>query len=158
MSSLKESVKFCIRPCFSGPFELPDQYESASPAYLIHHGKAEFQKDLTIRIQHYASLQSEEDYEDMVFLSASSIPEYRGSQPIYTFKDIGGSKGVFKHGDQVGEITIRHFSFFKIGKKRRRHDAVSEKPPETKKGKLELQYMAKLIIFPLFQKAIIYIQ
>ena len=66
-----------IRPCFSGPFELPENYEPASPSYLIHHNMKDFQKDVTIRMHHYASLQNEEDCEDMAFLTASSTPEYR---------------------------------------------------------------------------------
>ena len=126
LGSTKQSVDLSIRSCFSGPFQLPDQYEPASPAYLIHHGKMNFQKDITIRMHHYASLQSEEDCEDMVFLSASSTPEYRGSRPVYTFKEIHGAKGIFRPGDQVGEISLRHFCFAKIGKRKREEEAAVE--------------------------------
>lgn len=31
----EDSTDLLIHPCFSGPFELPAGYESASPAYLI---------------------------------------------------------------------------------------------------------------------------
>jgi hypothetical protein len=114
-----------IRPCFTGPFKLPDDYESASPAYLILPDRTYFQKGITLRMHHHANLQSEEDCEDMAFLSASSTPEYRDFHPVYTFKDIRQSKGIFKPGDQVGEIALRHFSWFKIARKRRkRHQGI----------------------------------
>ena len=126
LGSTKQSLDLFIRPCFSGPFQLPDQYEPASPAYLICHGKMDFQKDITIRMHHYASLQSEEDCEDMAFLLANSTPEYRGSRPVYTFEEIRGAKGIFRPGNQVGEISLRHFCFAKIGKRKREEEAAVE--------------------------------
>ena len=68
LCSPEESVELSIHSCFSGPFELPDEYESASPAYLIRRGKIDSQKPITIRMLHYASLQSEENCEDMARL------------------------------------------------------------------------------------------
>ena len=115
----EESSDISIRPCFSGPFELPENYEPASPSYLIRHNMKDFQKDVTIRMHHYASLQNEEDCEDMAFLTASSTPEYRESRPVYTFKEIQGAKGLFKPGDQVGEISLRHFCFVRAAKRKR---------------------------------------
>ena len=127
-NSLKEPLELSIHPCFSGPFDLPHGYESASPAYLIKPNKnVEFLKDVTVRIQHYACLQSEEDCEDMVFLSASSIPRYRESSPVYVFKEIQGKKGRFRPGDQVGEISLRHFCILKAGIKRKREEEASDK-------------------------------
>ena len=128
-NSLKEPLKlFSIHPCFSGPFVLPHEYESTSPAYLIKHSKkVDFLKDVTVKIQHYACLQSEEDCEDMVFLSASSIPQYRESSPVYVFREIQGERGRFRPGDQVGEISLRHFCILKIGKKRKRDEDTSDK-------------------------------
>ena len=72
-----------------------------------------FQRDVTVKIHHYAHLKSKEDSEDMVFLSASATPEFRESGPVYVFKEIEGAKGVFKPGYQVGEITLRHFCSIK---------------------------------------------
>ena len=117
----EELVTLLIHPCFTGPFELPDNFESASPAYLIKPSKrrVKFQKDVTVEIHHYAHLESEEDCEDMVFLSASATPEFRESGPVYVFKEIEGAKGVFKPGYQVGETTLRHFCLIKAGKRKR---------------------------------------
>ena len=114
-----------IRPCFSGPFELPDGYEPASPAYLILHNEVHLQKDVTMRMNHYANLRSQEDCECMRFLSASSTPEYRDSQPVYAFKEMLGSKGTFKPGDQVGEVLLQHFCFGITGKRKRNSEESS---------------------------------
>ena len=128
----EESSDIVIFPCFTGPFELPENYEPASPSYLIRHSIKDFQKDATIRMHHYASLQSEEDCEDMAFLTASSTPEYRESRPVYTFKEIQGAKGIFKPGDQVGEISLRHFCFLRAAKRKRQK--TPESPSKKHKG------------------------
>ena len=126
-------AELSIHPCFAGPFKLPDEYQSASPAYLILHNKAPFQKDITVKIHHYANLRSEEDCKDMTFLSASSAPEYRDSHPVYTFKDIVGSKGIFKPGDQVGEVSLRHFCLVKTAKRKRTGEEPSDSGTSPKK-------------------------
>ncbi len=124
--SCTDSVNLSIRPCFHGPFLLPDDHVSASPAYLIKtNRKVPFQKDFTIRIHHHTRLQGEEDCNDMVFLSASATPEYRGAHPVYTFKKIPEVKGTFRLGDQVGEISVRGFSFIKAGKRKRERKGAS---------------------------------
>ena len=141
LSIKEESLDLSIHPCFSGPFELPDGYESASPTYLITHSRrVTFSKDVAVRMHHYACLKSQEDCEDMVFLSASSTPVYRESDsPLYVFKKIQGAKGIFKPGDQVGEISLRHFCLLMIGKRKREEDEDeevddSESSPKLSKG------------------------
>ena len=90
-------VDFLIRPCFSGPFELPDGYESASPTYLIQTStKGKLHKAATIQIHHYARLENERDCEETAFLSASPIPQCRDSKPVYVFTENKHSQGVFK--------------------------------------------------------------
>ena len=128
LSPSEEPLDLHIHPCFRGPFRLPKEYKSASPAYLIRHSKkTNFHKDITVRIQHYACLGSEEDCEEMAFLSASSTPEYIESHqdegvvhPVYTFKKIRGANAKFRPGDQVGEISLRHFCVLKLGKQKKR--------------------------------------
>ncbi len=137
LSSAAEPLDLHVRPCFHGPFRLPKEYRSASPAYLISHNRrASFLKDVTIRIRHDASLGNEEDCEDMVFLSASSTPEYvesqRGARPVYTFKEIQGARAAFRQGDQVGEVALKHFCMIKAGKRKRSVD-----PSERTKKKLK---------------------
>ena len=107
-----------IRPCFTGPFELPEGYESASTAYQIDIPQlARLQKDITIRIQHHVHLQTEDDCADMVFLTASATPQIVGKRQVYSFS-VSTMKSVFKCGDQVGELSLRDFGLLKAGKKR----------------------------------------
>ena len=136
LSCSEEPLELHIRPCFHGPFRLPKEYESASPAYLISLSrKITSQKDVTLRIHHHASLESEEDCEEMTFLSASSTPEYIELHqdegvvhPVYTFKKIHRANAIFKPGDQVGEISLRHFCIIKACKRKRRaEDSSTEK-------------------------------
>ena len=118
LSSSDPPLEITIQPCFSGPFEMPDGIESVSPAYIIKYNrKITFLKDVILKIRHYANLQTKEDCDNMAFLSASSIPEYRGSCPFYVFKEITDTKGLFGPGQQkpLGEIQLKHFSIIAIG-------------------------------------------
>ena len=111
-------VEVAIEPCFSGSFIMPDGIESTSPAYVIKpNRKVKFEKDIVLKIRHNANLQTEEDCENMVFLSASSTPEYRGSTPVYVFKEITDKKGLFRPGQEkpLGEIQLNHFSIITTG-------------------------------------------
>ena len=118
LPSKKPPVEVAIEPCFSGPFIMPDGIESTSPAYVIKtNQKVKFEKYIVLKIQHNANLQTEEDCESMVFLSASSTPEYRGSTPVYVFKEITDTKGLFRPGQEkpLGEIQLNHFSIITTG-------------------------------------------
>ena len=106
------SLEFYIRPCFSGPFELPEHYTFMSPVYIIEPSReVEFREKVTVRINHHAYLQSEEDCEDMVFLTASTTPEHRESGPVYVFRETQGAEGLFKPGEEqpFGEVKLNHF-------------------------------------------------
>ena len=142
LTSAEESLDLHVRACFYGPFRLPKRYRSASPAYLITHSrKADFQRDITIRIHHHACLESEEDCTNMSFLSASSTPEYgESSSPVYTFKKVHGSKTKFTPGEQVGEISLRHFSFIKaVIWKRKKEESSSGEIEKKQKSKKQPQ-------------------
>ena len=149
-----------ICPCLTGPFELPENYEPASPSYLIRHNIKDFQKDVTIRMHHYASLQNEEDCEDMAFFTASSTPEYRESRPVYTFKEIQGAKGIFKPGEQVGEISLSHFCFLRAAKRKRGDTPVPESSPKRHKGirRIEKGFAEFFIKIMFFQLIVIILQ
>ena len=111
-------LEVTIRPCFSGPFEMPDGIESVSPAYIIKcNRKITFLKDVILKIRHYANLQTEKDCENMALLSARSTPVYRGSSPIYVFKEITDTKGLFRSRQEkpLGEIRVKHFCMYKLG-------------------------------------------
>ena len=137
LPSNEPPVEVAIQPCFSGSFIMPDGIESMSPAYVIKpNRKVTFQKDVVLKIQHYANLQTEEDCEDMVFLSANSTPEYRGSNPVYVFKEIKKARILFRPGQQqpVGEILLKHFCVTKIGNKRKRKNSSNKEGIKRPKG------------------------
>ena len=136
ISSIDEHIDLHIQPCFSGPFQLPPEYEPASPTYLIHPSrKANFLKDVIVRIQHYVHLETEQDCADMAFFSASYKPEYtEENKPVYTFnKILCGANTSFRKGEQVGEIALRHFCLFQNGKRKRSN--ISEPSQSRKKYK-----------------------
>ena len=120
ISSSCEDIDLHIRPCFSGPFKLPPNYESASPVYLISPSrKIDFLKDVIVSIYHNACLLGEKDCEDMAFFSASFKPHDSDKQPVYTFQKMDGSNTRFRKGEQVGEISLRHFCAVKIGRRKK---------------------------------------
>ena len=120
LSCTEKDVDLLIHPCLNGPFELPAGYESASPAYLIQPSRSvKIERDVTLQIHHYASLQSEEDCAEMTFLSASPTPQYQESKPVYVFNEIKPFKGVFEPNSQIGEIAVRHFCFMTSARKKR---------------------------------------
>ena len=59
--SKDESLDLMIQPSFSGPFEMPDDIEPTSPAYLIEiRKKIHLKKPLSVRMKHYAGDQMKE--------------------------------------------------------------------------------------------------
>ncbi len=115
-------LEVSIQPCFSGPYELPDNIDLASPAYVIKPSrKVNFIKDVTLKIRHYANLQTDEDCTDMVFLTASSSPKFRESKPVYVFKEMKAANVSFKPNEEepVGEVALQHYCVTLLGKRRR---------------------------------------
>ena len=58
---------------------------------------------MIVNIQHYVSLESKEDCEDMAFLVAST----RESNPVYAFRKIEGEDGAFNVGDRFGTFVLK---------------------------------------------------
>ena len=111
-----EAVDLTIQPSFNESLEMPEDIKAASPAYLIKTDKkVELKKSLSVKIQHYANLQTKEDCNSMVFLQANS--ENGGSKPM--FKEVDGDKGKFTVSEsQIGEINLTHFGWLRIGIRR----------------------------------------
>lgn len=117
-------VNVDIRISFCGPFKLPDDVESASPAYLIKFDDdVVFSKDVDVRIQHNVDLSTEDDCNDVVFLKASSTPTYpdpNNSEPVYEFREIEG--GMVERKRNFGVLKLRSFSWLKIGRKKKKNN------------------------------------
>ena len=102
---LVEKLEFSVHPCLPEPFVLPADYEAASPVYLIQ-PVGKIHTDVTVFIQHCASLRSEEDCRNMRFLSASPTSQ--------EFTEISGVTGKFKKGSQIGEISLKELGFLVV--------------------------------------------
>lgn len=137
--SEQEVIDLSVRPCLSGPFEIPDGIDLASPLHLV--GPAfKFRQEIKLSLQHFINLETPEDCKQMTFLSAPSTPSYIGSQPTYLLREIKIQEGTFTVGNQVATILLKHFCTVGIGRKRKRIHLASEgdsdTPPKRIKGEL----------------------
>ena len=108
-------VDLSVWPCSAGPFQLPEGYKLASPVFLILHS-FQFLYDITLTIYHYYDLKTEEDCDDMVFLSSPSTPSVIENQkPVYLFKVL--SKGMFEPSKDYGQVSPKHFCLCAVGSK-----------------------------------------
>ena len=108
-------ITVSVRPCLSGPFELPEDYELASPVYAIS-PELEFSKDVKLFMAHFADLQSEDNCKNMTFLTTESSSLPGDSHP---YRLLVQKNGNFQIGSQEGGISLRYFSKKAIGRKRK---------------------------------------
>ena len=117
LSSTDPPLDVQIQTCFSGSWDMPENLELVSPAYIVKPSrKVAFKKEVLVKIWHHANLETEEDCADMEFLSAKTIPEYREGSPVYVFQEITGVKGSFRPREEqpAGEIAVKHFCILGI--------------------------------------------
>ena len=115
--SERATIDVSIRPCLSGPFEIPDGIDLASPLHLV--GPAfKFTQEIKLSLQHFINLKAPDGCKEMTFLSALSTPTYIGSVPTYVLREIKSQKTIFTVGSQVATIFLKHFCIVGIGKKR----------------------------------------
>lgn len=120
----EEIVEVVIQPSFSGAFAAPMSMEPVSPAYFIRaRNDAKLEKDVTVRIQHYASIETEKDFKDLVFMRANSASSYWGPLfgSIYIFHEVDGKNVKFSlENGQFGEVKTNHFSAFMIWRRKKK--------------------------------------
>ena len=111
-----KQLDLCVWPCSAGPFRLPEEYELASPVYLVT-PSFKFLCDITLTLYHFCAVESEGDCTDMVFLSSSATPHVEERQePQYQFRVL--SKGRFKPSQPYGSVSLKHFCNTAIGVKK----------------------------------------
>ena len=110
-----KELDLSVWPCTDGPFTLPDDYELASPVFLVS-PSCEFSCGVTLRMYHYSNIDTVEDCQDMFFLSASAISPTQ-ENPVYQFKVLG--QGIFEPYQNYGQISLTHFCLKTAGRKRR---------------------------------------
>ena len=126
-----KDLKLTVQPCLCGQFVLPDDYELASPVYVIG-PRFEFRKEIELSICHFADIHNDEDRANISFVSARLIPEDGGS--TYKFRLL--EKGVFRSGETLGTISLKHFCAIGAARKRKRSAAPDpdESPVKQTKG------------------------
>ncbi len=103
-----------MRPCLSGPFHLPKEYQLASPVFLITPA-FDFLKEVRLSIAHYAAVDSSSDLDSMTFISSSSSPRYT-PHAKYEFKVLCG--GLFQKTKHYGAIFLKHFCHTAVAQRR----------------------------------------
>ena len=116
----KDAVELDVQPCFKGPFRVPPGCQLTSPVYMIRN-LCKFKKDVKMEIEHFADLKSDEDTEEMVFVTANPSPSYHGAHPIYNLQEVDNSGHVsrFTPGERVGIITFQELKPGPLGTARK---------------------------------------
>ena len=107
-----KTITLCGRPCLCGPFQYPEGYESLSAVYLIT-SKGSFKKEVKLKMKHYGRVETEEQADQMCFLSAKCTPVSVKGKNIYDFAPINGGK--FAVHNEEGSLTLEHFCFITSG-------------------------------------------
>ena len=117
------SITFKAQPAFASGdvFSLPPNIEAASPTYLLSASSECLNGDVTLSIEHFVKVQTEEEAKSLVFLVADSKP-IKGA--VYHFREVDMGDPIFKPGKRVGTISTNHFSFWKLGKKIDKADTI----------------------------------
>ena len=119
-----KSLELSVWPSIAGPFLMPDGYDLASPVYLISPA-FDFVCNITLRMYHYCSLDTEQQCDNMAFVSSPASPSVQQPHPQYKFRVL--SKGTFRPSQPYGCVSLKHFCISALGVKRKQ--SCSE-PPE----------------------------
>ena len=107
-----KTITLCSRPCLCGPFQYPEGYESLSGVYLIT-SKSSFQKEVKLTMKHYGRIETEEQADQIYFLSAKHTPIIFKGKKVYDFRPIKGGKFAVHNGE--GSLTHKQFCFLTCG-------------------------------------------
>ena len=141
-----KQVDLSVWPCSAGPFELPEDYELASPVFLIS-PFFEFSCDIILTIYHFYALETKEDCENMAFLSSPATPLMRenNQKPVYQFKVL--SNGLFQPSEDRGHVSLKHFCLKAVGKRKRKSQS---KTPSGKRRKGNIVFILMVMMVTMF--------
>ena len=111
-----EELQLSVWPTMTGPYSLPEDCSLASPVYLIN-PVFEFLCDITLKIHHFCCLETEQQCEDMFFISSPLIPSVVKNNIQYKFKAL--SNGSFEPFKNYGSVSLKHFCYLGLGKRKR---------------------------------------
>lgn len=109
----------------SGPFKYPEGCEPLSAVYLITHNveklELRLEQEVELRLEHYARLETDDEANQMTFLSASS-PERDSRQQVVELRPVRGGK--FPVHERHGTLPVKHFCYVTIGGARNSHISI----------------------------------
>ena len=112
-----KSIEFTVQGCIEGPFELPEDVSFASPVYVItpHY---QFHREVTVLADLFIHLHTNEDCNELVFLTSPSKPTIDDDGPCWDFQ-ISESKPQCSVRSRRVRIEVKQFCLFCFGIRRR---------------------------------------
>ena len=111
-----DSVKIELQGCLGGPFKFPKHITPMSPIYRIAPPFV-FHQEVTLKMEHFAVLESPDDCEEMVFISSPTKPKMRKHKetPYWKFRVFGQPECASK--SRYGVVRLTHFCFCGLGRR-----------------------------------------
>ena len=112
-----DSVKIELQGCLGGPFKFPKDIMPVSPIYRIAPPFV-FHQEVTLKMEHFAVLESPDECEEMVFISSPTKPRMRKHKetPYWKFKVFGQLECAPR--SRHGVVQLTHFCFGGLGRRR----------------------------------------
>lgn len=111
-----QKVGLSLAISLSQASEMPDNVDPVSPVYVLEIAtEIKFRKEVEMKLQHTANLQTAEDCKDMVVLMSHD------SSPALKFEEMEGGSVEFHRNGRFGMLKMKSLfsSSFKIGRKKR---------------------------------------
>ena len=115
---LGDSVKIELQGCLGGPFKFPKDITPVSPIYRIAPPFV-FHQEVTLKMEHFAVLESPDDCKEMVFISSPTKPKMRKHKdtPLSYWKFRVLSQPECTPGSRHGLVRLSHFCFGGLGRR-----------------------------------------
>ena len=102
-------LKISLKACIGGPFYLPEGLQFVSPVYLIQPHYI-FHKNVTLSLEVFSALDSEEDRTRLVFVTSSYKQDADDKRARLMFKSCEGELG-FDMEKKIATMEMKHFCF-----------------------------------------------
>ena len=105
-----QSIELSVQGCIDCPFELPDGVTLASPIFQVS-PHCTFLRDVTVLMEYFLHIQSDEECKDLVFLTCTSKP---GFQSRCTFQITESDLYCLRQNHYV-QVSVRHLCKIALG-------------------------------------------
>ena len=114
-----DSVNIELQSCIEGPFVLPHDTVLVSPVYRIAPSFV-FHEKVMLTIEHFAVLESDEDCDEVVFITSPKKPKIREKTDKVDWKFEVYAKSECAVRSQHGDVCLKHFCLGALGRRLRR--------------------------------------